>query len=29
MSEARNIRFTLNGRAVNVAVEPHPPIGFG
>src|SRR5258707_14531605 len=23
MSEARTIRFTLNGRAVSVAVEPH------
>ncbi len=23
MSEARNIRFTLNGRAVSLAVEPH------
>ena len=23
MSEARNIRFMLNGRSVNVAVEPH------
>src|SRR5205823_5686493 len=23
MSEARNIRFTLNGRAVGLAIEPH------